>query len=201
MTGQIGTFPVKVACILLTLNEEPRIEECLNEWRPHVDFILIVDSQSTDNTVKIAKKIADKVIVRPFSGSFAEEKNFARKQVPKDCGWIAWADVDEKWDPGFLKRLKWLLEHSPVGGVIRLPRIVLPDPSKSYPDYQVRVFPNSRDIEWRGKTHEIPYYIPENTRLDNLDAESREKKLPIMNADEFPILHLPRRTDMKRSWW
>ena len=193
----------KIAVIMLTLNEELRIEEALKQFREHVDFILVVDGESTDKTVKLAEKYADKVVIHPFSGSFAKEKNYARTLVPKDCTWLLWADADERWDPSFISKIKWWIKHFQPAkyGCIRFPRIELPDPTDSYPDYQLRIFPNRRDIEWRGKIHETPYYIPENKPLDNLDKESREKILPIWNADNYPIIHLPRRKDIKRKWW
>ena len=193
----------KIACIILTLNEEPRIEEALKQFRRYVNFILVVDGESTDKTVEIAKKYANKTVIHTFSGSFADEKNYARTLVPVDCDYLLWADADERWDLGFLRRIEWRIDQFPSRyGCFRIPRIELPDPSKSYPDYQVRVFPNSRDIEWKGEIHEIPIYKPENIPLDQLDQEIRQKKLPVFTADDYPILHLPRRTNgVKRPWW
>lgn len=192
----------KIAAILLTLNEEFRIEEALKRFKPYVDYLLVVDGESTDKTAQIAKKTADRVITLVIPGGFAAQKNYARILVPKDCDYLLWADADEIWDQEFLRKVKWRIDQFPSKyGCIRLPRIELPDPSKSYPDYQVRVFPNSRDIEWRGQIHEVPIYKPENIPLDQLDQEIRQKLLPVFTADDYPIIHLPRRTDIKRSWW
>jgi len=91
---------MKVACVILTKDEEPRIEDCLKHIRPYVDYILVLDGESTDRTVEIAKKYADKVVVKPFSGSFAEERNYAQTLIPKDFGWILWVDADELFDVG-----------------------------------------------------------------------------------------------------
>jgi len=193
---------LKVACIVLTRNEEPRIEGCLKHLRPYVDFLLVVDGESTDETVKIATEYADRVEVRPFSGSFAEEKNYARTLVPKDCGWILWCDADERFDGGFLREIKENLEdaenHKQV--CFRFPRINLPD-GKDWPDFQIRLMRNSRDIEWRGDVHEVAYLIPEDAPLDQLDQDERVKKLGVATAYGFPILHLPRREDERREWW
>jgi len=193
---------LKVACVVLTLNEEPRIEGCLKHLRPHVDYLLVLDGVSSDRTVKIATKYADQVETKPFSGSFAEERNYARTLVPKDCRWILWCDADERFDPGFLrdikKHLKFTEKH--YGVCWRFPRVNLPD-GKDWPDYQVRLMRNSRDIEWKGATHEVPYYKPEDIPLDQLDQEDRKKKLSVITLKENPILHLPRRKDEKREWW
>jgi len=193
---------MKVACVVLTLNEEPRIGECLKHLRPYVDYLLVLDGDSSDKTVEIATEHADLVEVRPFSGSFAEEKNYARTLVPKDCGWILWCDADERFDNGFLRNIKENLEDAEERhqACFRFPRINLPD-GKNWPDYQVRLIRNSRDIEWSGKVHEVPYYKPEDIPLDELDQEERERKLGVSTAQGYPILHLPRREDERREWW
>ena len=192
---------MKVACIVLTRNEEPRIEGCLKHIRPYVDYLLVVDGESTDETVEIAKGYADRVRVRPFSGSFAEEKNYARTLV-RDYRWILWCDADERFDNGFLRNIKGNLEDAEKydQGCFRFPRINLPD-GKNWPDYQVRLIRNSRDIEWRGTVHEVPYFKPEDIPLDELDQEGRERKLGVSTVDGYPILHLPRREDERREWW
>ena len=56
-----------VSVIIPTLNEEGYIENCLKALKAQ-DYkgkfeIIVVDSKSNDNTVKIAKKYADKVVV------------------------------------------------------------------------------------------------------------------------------------------
>lgn len=194
---------MKVACVVLTLNEEPRIRECLKHLRPYVDYLLVLDGGSSDKTVEMATKHADLVEMRPFSGSFAEEKNYARTLVPKDYGWILWCDADERFDNGFLRNIKENLEFAEKYDQVcfRFPRINLPD-GKNWPDYQVRLIRNSRDIEWRGKVHEVPYYKPEDIPLDELDQEERgERVLGVSTVDRYPILHLPRREDERREWW
>ncbi|MCW4051230.1 MAG: glycosyltransferase [Candidatus Bathyarchaeota archaeon] len=188
--------------MILTLNEEPRIEECLKHIRPHMDYLLVLDGVSSDRTVEIAEEYADHVETRPFSGSFSEEKNYARTLVPKDCGWILWCDADERFDKGFLRNIKpnvkFAEEHDQV--CYRFPRVNLPD-GRDWPDYQVRLIRNSRDIEWRGTVHEVPYFKPEGIPLDELDKDERERKLGVCTADGCSILHLPRREDERRPWW
>lgn len=193
---------MKLACFVMTLNEEPRIEGCLKHLRPCVDYLLVLDGVSEDRTVEIAKEYADHVEVKPFSGSFAEEKNYARTLVPKDCGWILCCDADERFDKGFLRNIKENLEYAEKYDQVcfRFPRVNLPD-GKDWPDYQVRLMRNSGDIEWRGKVHEVPYFKPEDVPLDKLDQEERGRRLGVSTADRYPILHLPRREDERREWW
>lgn len=194
----------KIATIILTFQEEPRIEECLKIIRPYTDFLLVVDGNSVDNTVKMAEKYADLVVTEPseLKGDMAAIKNHARTLVPKDHLWVQWVDADERWDLGFLVNMHTLVEDAEKMGHVcfRFPRVNLPD-GKNFPDMQVRLFRNSQDIEWRGKTHETPYYKLEGIPLDQVDREDREVGAGVVTAHEYPILHLPRRTDEKRSWW
>ena len=193
---------IEVGCVLLTLNEQTRIEPSLNQFKKYVDYILVLDGESTDRTVEIARKIADRVEVHKFSGSFAEEKNYARTLVSKSCRWILWADADEIWDEGFLAGLQDNLQNAEKDHVacFRFARINLPD-ARNYPDYQVRLFLNSRDILWRGQLHEIPYLVNENIPLDSADKNERTTKLGVCTIDKYPLIHLPRRKDLSRIWW
>jgi len=193
---------IKVAAVILTLNEEPRIEACLKQFRPYVHYMLVLDGESTDKTAECARRIADRVEIHKFSGSFAEEKNYARTLVPKECGWILWADADEIWDTGFLANLQDTLEQANKDYVacFRFARVNLPG-GINYPDFQARLFLNSRDILWKGDLHEIPYLTKENIPLDHADVEKRQTKLGVCTVHEYPIIHLPRRKDLSRIWW
>jgi len=198
---------VKVGGIILAKDEEERIGECLKHIRPYIDFILvIVDSETKDRTVEIAKKYADKVVVKPFSGSFAEERNYAQTLIPKDCGYILWVDADERFDVGFLRKMKKVIETAektdqPPLICARFSRVNLPD-GKDWPDYQVRLTKNTDDIEWRGDVHEIPYLKSEGIPLDQTNDPKRgDRQFTVLIGDGYPIIHLPRRKDLKRSWW
>ncbi len=191
-----------VAAIVLTRNEEERIGDCLQHLKPYLDYILVLDGESTDNTVSIAEPLADKVLISSTAKNFGEARNFARSQVPKDYLWLLWVDADERFDRGFLENIANHIQGAEIIFVIcfRFPRCNLPS-GKDYPDYQVRLMRNSRDIQWRGKFHEVPYFEPRDAPLDQLDDLDNETQLGVVTLNQYPILHLARRTDDERSWW
>ncbi len=205
---------MKVACVVLTLNEEPRIRECLKHLRPYVDYLLVLDGGSSDKTIEIATEYANRVEFKEPSKmmGIAEDKNYARTLVPKDCGWILWVDADERFDNGFLRNIKVHLKDAEKDHQVcfRFPRINLPD-AKNWPDYQVRLIRNSKDIEFGGEVfsetdekdspQDVPFYIPENIPLDQMDRADRDKGLGVATVTTYPILHLPRRKDVRREWW
>jgi len=85
----------KLSVIVITLNEERNIAECLQsvQW---ADEIILVDSESSDNTVEIAKNYTSKIFIRKWDG-YSSTKNFALQQCKND--WILWLDADERVTP------------------------------------------------------------------------------------------------------
>ena len=68
-----------VTAIVITFNEAAHIEAALDSLA-FADEIIVVDSQSTDDTVSKARRFTDKVIVRPWPG-YVAQKNFAAEQA------------------------------------------------------------------------------------------------------------------------
>ena len=70
-----------VSSIIITLNEEKNIKECLEsiKW---TDEIIVIDSGSTDNTVSICKEYTDKVYIREWQG-YSNQKNFGIDKASK----------------------------------------------------------------------------------------------------------------------
>ena len=84
---------IKISALAITLNEAHNIEAYINSlW--FADEILIVDSYSTDDTIKLASKHSKvKVFHRPFD-NFSDQKNFAIAQAKND--WVTFFDPDEE---------------------------------------------------------------------------------------------------------
>jgi glycosyltransferase involved in cell wall biosynthesis len=85
----------KISVIIITGNEEKNLRDCLISvnW---ADEIIVVDSESTDSTVKIAKEFTDKVFIRKWDG-FVPQKTYALSLAKND--WILSLDADERVTP------------------------------------------------------------------------------------------------------
>jgi len=83
----------KISACIISLNEEDKIEDCLKSLLPVVDEIIIVDSNSTDNTIQIAEKYTNKIFRHDFSG-YGKQKNWAADKANHD--WIISLDCDER---------------------------------------------------------------------------------------------------------
>lgn len=83
----------KITAIIPTLNEEDNIQRAINSVL-FADEIMVIDSFSTDKTVKIVEENNSvKLLQRKFD-DFSTQKNFAIKQAKHN--WILVLDADEE---------------------------------------------------------------------------------------------------------
>lgn len=81
-----------VVALVITKNEARNIAACLDTVR-WAEAIIVVDAESTDETVSIARRYTPHVYVRPWPG-FGPQKNFAIDRATSD--WILIVDADER---------------------------------------------------------------------------------------------------------
>ena len=67
---------VKLSAVIITYNEEENIERCISSLQGVVEEIIVVDSFSSDKTIKIAKSKGAIVFQNKFTGHI-QQKNFA----------------------------------------------------------------------------------------------------------------------------
>lgn len=92
----------KLSVTIITLNEEKDLMRCLESVRQLADEIVVVDSESTDRTVEIAKKFGAKVFYRKFD-NYSNQKNYAAKKAIGD--WILSLDADEVIPPELAREI------------------------------------------------------------------------------------------------
>jgi glycosyltransferase involved in cell wall biosynthesis len=93
--------------IVITHNEELNISDCLDsvKW---ADEIIVVDSNSSDNTTGLAKQYTTKVFTKEWKG-YSEAKNFAIDQATNN--WILSLDADERVTPELSKEINLILRN------------------------------------------------------------------------------------------
>ena len=131
----------RVSVVVITLNEEERLRACLESvaW---ADELIVVDAESQDKTVQIAREFTDHVFVRAWTG-FAEQKNFALEQATGD--WVLSLDADEEVSRELRAEVEALLAGRPVARGYRVPRRNIfwgrwIRHGGLYPDWQLRLF-------------------------------------------------------------
>ena len=80
--------------VVLARNEESQIVECLQALRPHVNELILIDMESTDSTVSMARTLTDSVLSHPLIPNFDSARNIAIDVARYD--WIWFVDADER---------------------------------------------------------------------------------------------------------
>lgn len=82
----------KLSAVVISFNEEKNIARCITALQQVSDDIIIVDSGSADDTLKIAAAMGARVFSRAWTG-YADQKNFGNDQAKHD--YILSIDADE----------------------------------------------------------------------------------------------------------
>lgn len=88
-----GNAPISV--ILITRNEAHNMDAVLANLRGWAQEVFVVDSHSTDDTVRIARRNGAQVVLRTFRG-FGDQWNFALRELPLAAPWTMKLDPDER---------------------------------------------------------------------------------------------------------
>ncbi|AFE52663.1 hypothetical protein MA5_02425 [Rickettsia prowazekii str. GvV257] len=83
----------KISTFIITKNESARIARAINSVKNITDEVIVVDNESTDDTVHIAKTLGAQVIVKPWLG-YVGQKSFAESMCVND--WVLNIDADEE---------------------------------------------------------------------------------------------------------
>ena len=83
---------IKLSAVIITYNEEKKIERCISSLKSVADEIVVVDSFSTDKTEEICKQLGAKFYQHPFDG-YIEQKNYALTCASND--YVLSLDADE----------------------------------------------------------------------------------------------------------
>ncbi|MBN2453517.1 MAG: glycosyltransferase family 2 protein [Candidatus Omnitrophica bacterium] len=96
----------RLSVVVITKNEEDNIEECLKSalW---ADEIVVLDDNSTDNTVSIAKRLTDKVFSRKMDNE-GRHRNYAYSLAKNK--WVLSLDADERVTPELAEEIDALLK-------------------------------------------------------------------------------------------
>lgn len=144
--------PMNISVVMITHNEEKRLEAALRSVREIADEIVVVDSESTDITVRIAERHGARIFLRKWT-NYADQKNFGNEQAAGP--WILSLDADERVSPE-LRRELLALKTAPEAGyaAFSMPRQVYYlgrwiRHSGWYPDRRPRLFLRGR-ARWEG---------------------------------------------------
>jgi N-acetylglucosaminyl-diphospho-decaprenol L-rhamnosyltransferase len=101
---------LSLSVIVLTLNEERHLGQCLQSALYLTDQVLVLDSGSTDGTLDIARSFGVEIRHRDFDG-YASQRNAAIEMVETD--WILFLDADEYLPDSLVNEIRTVLSDPP----------------------------------------------------------------------------------------
>ena len=129
----------KISVIIITKDEEKNISDCLKsvEW---ADEIIVIDAESNDKTVELAKIFTDKVFTKKWEG-YVPQKKYALSLASNE--WVLSVDADERITPELKTEILKLSPGNFAGYKIRRKNFLLGKEITSCGwgnDYQLRLF-------------------------------------------------------------
>ncbi len=166
-----------LSVVINTFNEENNLPKAIASVKDLADEVVVVDMQSADATVKVAKELGAKVFSFESRDYVEPARNFAISKSNGD--WVLVLDADEQISLTLKKKIEILLDN-PKADYYRLPRknIVLRKwmkHSRWWPDYNIRLF-RKGFVSWSEVIHAVPV-----TTGEGWDLEATEENAIIHN--------------------
>ena len=146
---------VSLSVIVLAKNVTAEIVPALKS-ASFADEIIVVDTGSTDDTLKLARPLVTKIIKSDLQDDFSAWRNQGAQEAKGD--WLFYLDSDERFTPTLIKEIATTLLR-PQFAAYTLPRrdILLGRHLKHWPHSRVlRLIRQDALVDWQGKLHEQP---------------------------------------------
>lgn len=101
---------MQISVVVLTFNAELTIGKTLECARRVSDDIHVVDSYSTDRTLRIAESFGARIVQRPFV-HYGDQRNWAIDNLPFKYGWQLHLDADEFLSAGLIAEIEALKKN------------------------------------------------------------------------------------------
>lgn len=160
-----------LSALIHTRNEARTIARCIKSCLPIVNEVVVVDMNSADETVAIARQLGARIIT-------VSEKGYVEAARQKGINavkgtWVLVLDADEKLSASLRKTILNLIKN-PQADAFRLPRknIFLKQWMRhglQWPDYQVRLFKKNA-LNWPDIIHTHPLFHGQFVSWPSMEA-------------------------------
>ena len=129
----------RISALIVAKDEAENLPGCLESLVWVDEVVVVVDASGRDQTESIARKLADRIIVRPFD-DFARQRNASLGEATGD--WVFAVDADERATPELAAEI----------------RSRLSDPTLGHAGYRVpiRSVVLGRSFRFSGTQHDLP---------------------------------------------
>ena len=156
---------MKITILIYTRNEERNISDCINSAKLLTDKIILVDMESSDKTVEIAKSLNIPVFNFPKSNYVEPAREFGIKQAETD--WVLILDADERMTNELANEIQNVItlkrSNVPTEIAFKIPRrntfagIKWLRHGGWWPDYQTRLINKKFFLNWPKRIHSTPH--------------------------------------------
>src|ERR1700680_4279514 len=108
-----GKLPVSV--IIPVRNEAKNLPRCLQALRD-VGEVYVIDSQSADETVEIARSHGAQVVQFHYQGGWPKKRQWAINTLPIAHDWILLLDADEVFTPELAEEIRAAIQNPAIDG-------------------------------------------------------------------------------------
>src|SRR5580700_6046728 len=109
----VGKLPVSV--IIPVRNEAKNLPRCLQALKD-VGEVLVIDSESTDETVEIARSYGALIVQFHYQGGWPKKRQWAMDTIPLACDWILLLDADEVLTPELSQEIYSAIQNPAIDG-------------------------------------------------------------------------------------
>ncbi len=161
----------KISAVVITLNEEHNIANCIKSLKQVANEIIIVDSGSIDDTVNISEKLGATVYIKNWEG-YGKTKNFGHSKAT--FNYILSLDADEVLSTQ-LKNSIVRIKDEGLSGAYSFNRLTNYCGSWIkhcgwYPDTKVRLF-NKKEAFWNEAEVHEELVLKTKVPIKNIDGD------------------------------
>jgi glycosyltransferase involved in cell wall biosynthesis len=110
---RVGSLPLSV--IIPVRNESRNLARCLESVQ-EAGEVYVIDSQSSDNTVEIARSFCAKVVQFYYHGGWPKKRQWAMDTLPLAYDWVLLLDADEILTPELTSEIREAIKDPRVDG-------------------------------------------------------------------------------------
>ncbi|MCX7596074.1 MAG: glycosyltransferase family 2 protein [Fischerella sp.] len=195
---------IPVSVIIPAKNEEANLPACLASLQ-RADEIFVVDSQSSDKSVEIAKSYGANVVQFYFNGRWPKKKNWSLENLAFRNEWVLIVDCDERITPELWEEISQAIQNPEYNGYYLNRRVFFLGKwirhGGKYPDWNLRLFKHTKGRYENLNTEDIPN-TGDNEVHEHviLDGKAGYLKNDIIHEDFRNLFHWLERHNRYSNW-
>ena len=149
---------IPVSVLIPAKNEEANLAACLESVK-RADEVFVVDSQSSDRSVEIAKAYDANVVQFQFNGRWPKKKNWSLENLGFRNEWVLIVDCDERIPPELWDEIALAIQNPDLNGYYLNRKVFFLGKwirfGGKYPDWNLRLFRHKKGRYENLNTEEI----------------------------------------------